>query len=417
MKLIFTPPSLLLVKTTLFQSLKSLLVALFMLLVLWWWFNTPFSLVLEGTFLRWCSIIKYTDLLLPSSEILYKNDVLFINAKSAKTVVTGNIPESDLIISNRVLLDSLFRQFRQPAAGKQFIICDLTFDNITPHDTALAATIAATDNSYFPTPDSPYNTLLNQVITTKYTGPVDYDYTNQWGLLTDEFLRSSLVNSNGKKSLPLVLYEQVNHTSLTPNNGLLWQNSAAYMQTITIDETIRNYTLSASGNIYPVQEVLKALADSSSTLRKNFYTKKFIVIGDFEDDIHKTAWGDAPGSLILFNIFLSLEQQQNRITPLWLFFMIAMLTGIVHFVFYARENRRFSRVIRPLKKYTGPVIGDLTTHILLISILSILSYFCFGISVNVIAAGVLFSILNGSRRIAKHAWLRYNKRSRSLSAN
>ena len=66
-----------------------------------------------------------------------------------------------------------------------------------------------------------------------------------------------------------------------------------------------------------------------------FLENKFIVIGNYDTDVHNSAVDKIPGPLILLNTYLSIRNRQP-VSWWWALFMIAGLSAISYLLFFKK---------------------------------------------------------------------------------
>ena len=100
----------------------------------------------------------------------------------------------------------------------------------------------------------------------------------------------------GEKSLPLMMYEDITNRTITKKGPFYWDNGLARNCVILTYDNLDFNELTYLGGTedFTINDALK---DSEG---------KYILIGDFVDDLHNTFIGKIPGTLINFNAFLSL---------------------------------------------------------------------------------------------------------------
>lgn len=144
--------------------------------------------------------------------------------------------------------------------------------------------------------------------------------------------------TNGQKSMPLIMYEELNKGTKIKSLGLfhreggkLIRNSVIQMldfRATTIDE-VMNGALPVN---VPYDMGVGILGINPDGSRQDAYVDnagwakdKYILIGDFEGDIHTTYRGEIPGTVINFNAFLSLMNGQHIVSYTFLVLILLFL--------------------------------------------------------------------------------------------
>ena len=109
-------------------------------------------------------------------------------------------------------------------------------------------------------------------------------------------------------------------------------------------------------------------------------TGKYILIGDFEDDIHPTFLGEIPGTLIIFNAFTSLLHKRHILSLSFLLFLFCIYFALAWLTL--SHNSRFKWICSFLG-YTG-----------FLFILSIITYLAFNEIYDILITALLFTGLN-----------------------
>lgn len=402
----------------------SALHALFMILFLFLWLRQDMSLALESTFLKWQAQISNTKIVKSLYDRRYSaDDAIFIDVSASREIAFDSGALKKEIITNRRTLDTILRSLHSQGEYK-FILCDLYFDIRTGYDSILDSTIRKTKRIGFPlTPPKEFtgNRLQNLP-----GGVVRYSYIGNFYKLADEMVKFRLVDPDGEKSLPLVMAESIEKTKLTKTGAFLSFDNKPhlYLNNMIVDDHINNANLlqpNGASGIYTPEDIIMMLRFQDAATLSDIFKNKIIVIGDMATDRHNTAYGEMAGSMILFNIFLSLANDENTITFWWIAYLFVMFTALSYFIFYRAESR-IQHVVSWIKVVLnklilGELLSDIVTNTIFLFIISLLSYFIFKKNIELLALSVWLSLLEYviGRVKAKDEWFkRYPVSLRSI---
>lgn len=134
---------------------------------------------------------------------------------------------------------------------------------------------------------------------------------------------------DGKRSMSLMMYEELNHRKIGKHGRFLMENDNI-IRTSTIltcdvveDEKLldRRFFLDMMVSIPADEPIFNSLEDTRD---------KYILIGDFTDDRHNTYLGEMSGTMINFNAYKSLQNGHHRISWCILLFLYAIYILLVY---------------------------------------------------------------------------------------
>lgn len=351
----------------------------------------PFALVFENAIFRLLSTVRYGTSFTTDSLL---DKVLFINTGASNMLVPNGSGTGMKVITDRGQLNRLLQRIAKQDIKNKFVIVDLQMGVSTPQDSALAATIAGYDRIYFPTISKEAEGVLATVIRSCKTGYTKYTYVNSWWRLSDILLKYPLAQNNAVKSLPLLVYEDYSGEQAQKRGLLLWSGGRYMFNSIFVDEKIRSYTLDTARQekfVRSLDLVLTADSLSPDHIPSLLEGKRFIVIGDFLRDRHKTAFGEVPGAVINMNLLGSLMNRQSKVSVLWMLTMLVALSGIVHFSFFGLPVPFFHRTISGFSFFIGDTAQGLLTYSLFFFLLGAVSYYFFNVPIEVMPLVVIMT--------------------------
>ena len=333
--------------------------------------------------------LKYIDLAMTKLRGHEKNvdmsdSVLLIDVHYDKQLVMerdrygqdlGMVPVTD-----REKLYQLLYRLKQEDNYK-YIMLDVAFciEDRQPEDSLLYRLISSMKRITIPMPMGT-DIADNMLLDSGKVGMAQYGTT----IWENDFVKYPFY-TNGRKSMPLMMYENLNKGRKIKSFGLFYReggrlirNSVIQMldfRATTIDEVM--------GGALPVNVPydmgVGVLGISPDGSRQDAYSDnpgwakdKYILIGDFEGDTHTTYRGEIPGTVINFNAFLSLQEGQHIVSYTFLLLLLLFF----YFQSYQILNRQDIFIVtkRCLEKknatenFIGKVLLKMTR------ICSILSY-------------------------------------------
>jgi hypothetical protein len=120
---------------------------------------------------------------------------------------------------------------------------------------------------------------------------------------------------------------------------------------------------------------------------------KFIIIGDFENDMHITYLGRMPGSLILWDAYLSLRNHYVTISFKWLFMLFVFYFSVSYWIII-HPDRKLQEIHQKIKIpfLTKFLIGYIS-FIGILVLINIISYFYFGTFVSLFYIATYLSFI------------------------
>lgn len=300
-----------------YWGLSILISAIFLVIVLIS-SSVPIPFTTEKLLLRWFEVLKpqfvqtHQDNLTDSVILVdthYTQELvmerIYTKGNDGKNIAldVGNVP-----ITSREKLNDLLSKLNKKRDYK-YIILDVSLDKAVaqPEDSSLYNLIASMPRLFIAMPKD--NALASDTLYSK-AGQVLYHST----LWENDFIKFPIC-PNGEKSLPLKLYEDSTHQTVI-SFGPFYFDKGLIRNSIFITYDFIDYDFK-----YSLDNI-----DISNVETSN----KYILIGDYVDDVHNTYKGNLPGTIINFNAFLTILNGHHRIS-LWLvLIMLAFFTYLSH---------------------------------------------------------------------------------------
>lgn len=320
-----------------YKLLISAIIAFSFLIIAFWASNLGFPISSEKTLLTWFDALAY------SKESKYIDSVLIIDAHYDKQMLMeydDYMYEDSLgrvAVVNRNDLLQLLNYLKQ-RKDYRYIMLDISFDKTLRqmNDTtgnALYKLIASMNNIVF----ARDSVELADTCMKKKAGYVNYFIT----VMEKDFVKIPyLVNED--VSLPLKMYQDLTGKGLKELTGKRLKNICPlyYDEGLSIGSSTLTFDLTYS-------DILKrhSFYDLHRIVENDFrdiedqVSGKYILIGDFEEDIHSTYKNikGEPGPIINFNAYLSLVNGHHKVSVLMLFFLFAIFWFLAYNTLHQSE--------------------------------------------------------------------------------
>lgn len=309
---------------------------------------------------------------------------LFVNTGYDHALIRVETETGDsgnLAITDRQLLATFFRQLADNGNRHRYLFCDLLFDKPSPHDAALRTQIKRVSKMLLPAHyDEEVGTVVRPLFDQKWALA---DYVTFDGAVSKIPLYSA---AHRTKTLPLRLYEATHCTGSRRLGPGLWEQNryvpyAVYPYYFFNREDIRPHELTLS-------QVVRLLQENDTLFYNNVVRGKFIVLGDFSTlaDHHPTPVGILPGSLILFNTYLTLAAGYHLHGWLWLLFLLVSFGLLSYYTLYYRDDD-------PVKGNRGNSLLTLLRLWGCAVLISVLAYWLFHLHTTVLPVVLYFQAL------------------------
>jgi len=383
-------------KTWIYIVPLAVLHAIGLIVLTLWSLSLPYTFGDEATLIQYSATVKRK--IFPELDKPDKNRFMFVGVTWEKQLIekidtiTG-LPIGYDVITNRQSLGRFLQMLNENPDNHKFLIVDVNFQDKAPNDSLLAAQLKIIKNclvSYHKDEnDAPVYPIFEAPL-----GLSDMQ-TDSW---TDMVLKYHLIQGDSLKTTPLLMYEKLYNQQI--EHGIFFDklNGKTIFNSFIIDYRIRNYDLfdAPEDKRYPFFYI-KDLLELPLEVFAEFTKDKIIILGDFQGyDTHPTIEGDMAGPLILLNAFLDLEAGDNILSP---FFLILLF--VAYFVISVKiltpndivtqfvEEHFKSNMQRGLVRS----LLDVSVYIFYMGILSVLSYFLFGIHLTILTLSVYMEFL------------------------
>lgn len=307
------------------------------------------------------------------------DDVLLLNVSYDKTMTPyqeeglelGQIPITD----RRKLLDFLTKA--RQADNYKYIMMDVILERgiETEFDSALFHTIASMPRIVIPVhSDAP---LQDSILYAKAAN-ADYNITHD----ETNFTRFQFLN-DGVPSMPLKMYEAQTGNTIEKHgpfytcDGHLCSSAITLKLPIKISGTYLEKGEAATNMrersyLYLGADVLSV--DSIVPVAEQI-RDKIVVIGDFNNDVHRTYLGFQPGSVICLNAYYALQRGEHRVNYLFTLFLFFVYTGIAMLMLNGRSIDSF---------FKNPWLKAMASFFALTVVFTIISMVVYALPVGIV---------------------------------
>jgi hypothetical protein len=333
-------------------------------------------------------------MLLPDSHKPSPDEIIFIDVSKSRYLVPLNADstENDVIV-NRKYLTELFTLLTTDLNQVKYVLCDVHFDIATPDDSALIQSISGLKDKFLSIDVNKNNNLnKNRLGVRSATASVD--------LHRNIVYKIPCFGNHGDTLVPFKMYTDLDKGNVRKNFLFTWFSG----QGISFNNQINDYLLRRSdftdGAYVKIGlGELVSILGLSPEIFESYLQNRYLLIGDFENDIHNTYLNKQQGLLILFNAYLHLHHQR-QILSVW---YLIILYIFLHWIVWLQTGKRSQRLKLTLKiKYFKPFefpVNILSVSLLLI-LFSYISSFLFNVNISIFHLITIFSVMD----LVKFIW-------------
>ncbi|MES2828459.1 MAG: hypothetical protein V4687_09900 [Bacteroidota bacterium] len=340
-----------------------------------WWMNTGFTYGDEQLIIKWSSIVK--RVVFQIDEDPPKKDYLFINLAYEKALIPREDGLGNEVITDRDKLAQFFQIVKRHQKEIKFTFCDVFLKGKSASDSSLQYAVTGIPNILFPT-HLDDNNYLDQLDIHVPAAIADYR------MVSSGFMKFKLFQSDSLPTVPVYLYEKLQGKKVN-----------APLNSMIIDYQIRAHEVFEQGE-YPVVTLSELLLLPEEILVNEFLKGRFIVMGDFNTDVHETVFGSTPGTLILLNIYLSLVDGQHKISIWWVLYLLIGYSIFSRLMLFPKPDEE--EETRPA--WVGPLLGSAGY----LALFSIISYLLFNQHLQVLIVTLYINLLRFIIRNRKKKW-------------
>ncbi|MHC1737534.1 MAG: hypothetical protein AB9882_05950 [Ignavibacteriaceae bacterium] len=320
-----------------------------------------------------------------------RSGFLFVNTAYENDLIPkyddDGFPIGNLSIPNRESLHRFISRLNNLGGSNKYILCNIPFYEPSPYDSVLFAEMSKSKRLIVPVEYSaddrksvlPANIMTGYAIYPLYGG---------------EYLKYRLMKKDTVRSIPLIMYEQLNKERMEKGFPVNSMGSVFAFNNVIIDYVIRKHDIDYKLTDAPYPFVnIRELMDLPGEVFEPMVKDRMILIGDFrEKDNYPTTFGDMPGTLIMLNVFLTLENGKHVISLVWLILIFIFYAILSYYIFDVTEKEKLEerlsrhRVLKFLRKFIG--------FVFIVIVFSIFSYLVYNIHLNVFIIGLYLNLLD-----------------------
>lgn len=351
------------------------------------YFNLNWSLPLESEMMM---MLNKTESFIGGQGRFDKEDYLFINTAYDQVLVKAETEYNDtgaVAITDRYLLSEFFEKMAEFGNKHEYILCDLLFDHRSGADSVLSNSLSKIKKIIAPTEyDHSKEELIIPAVSVR---TAQADYITYEGLVSKVRLYAQ---DSRSKTLPLVMYEDRNSVIVkTRWLGMFYDGDyiprSVYPRYFFNVEAMKEHEMR-------LKQVVDILKLNGVAFYETAMQGKIIIIGNFTNDRHNTFIGPMPGSLVLFNTYLTLQAGYHMLGVRWLLFALVAFAGLCYYeLIYKKEkphitNRSWHRLFFHLLGITG-----------LCFFISVLSGILFGVHITIIPVIIYLELIRNLKKI------------------
>lgn len=345
----------------------------------------------EKFVIKWSTVIKKVVLGIDNKPS--RDRLLFINTSYDNMLIdktdTDGFTIGNQVITDREKLSRLFEIIRKSKSSHKYIICDIFFKDVSPFDSVLYDNMKHVNNAIIPYHYGEDGTIEKPIFDIN-KGFSDYN------VIEGAFLKYSLMQSDTIHSLPLKMYTDI-YNAEYKNSGLISRmNGKPSFNTIIIDFKVRDYDIREefSENTYPYVNLGEFVELPDSVVSETM-KNRIVVIGNFQDrDIHQTIIGPMHGGMILLNVFLSLENSENIIKPLFLIILFAVYF-LISLDIFSEKNIKDRKYVKKISGHKfGKFMVKLLEYLFYLIAASIIIYIFYNIHINILIIALYLKLLD-----------------------
>jgi len=317
-----------------------LLHALLMLSITWYWLSLPYLLPDEEILIELTSLLKHQGLPGPDST---DRRFLFINTSRAPSLLPDGDGGKQVITDRRQLAKALkFLHYRPTEVP--FVVLDILLEHPSPDDSLLYEALLPLQNKVLlPIALDSQKKLIKPVFTKYPTALAVYKVSGNALFLAYPLMTDSL------KTYPLRMYEMLHEERYRqPNHVLYWLGGSLSLNAPVLNFRVLPQQLNTQQFLrIDLHRLIRSrtLFPNDSLFFESFFKDRIVVFGNFdlEDnlDVHETALGKMPGSLLMVNAFLGIEAGDTLVPTAWIVFMVLGYAFITYVFLVRRRNGSF----------------------------------------------------------------------------
>ncbi|UXX79722.1 CHASE2 domain-containing protein [Reichenbachiella carrageenanivorans] len=376
-------------KKKLFLWLGIIVHALVMIFLTFYLMSLPWLAGDEKLLIWSTSALKFANREIPPSE-----KYALINTSYDLQLIDRlddfGFPIGQRVITDREKLTWLLDIISQSQTPPKYIILDVHFLDTTDFDSALDSVLQRFDQLIISYHLGDDGYLEYPVFQNTNKGLSDYVI----GSVFDGVYKYQLIHHDSLKLTPLKVHEQLSGKSATQ-----WGPWVKIGEQWTPNNFIMNYRL-LQKDIEDIEIGFNPVSMGELLFLENqdiqdYVAGKIVVIGDFfENDMHETLFEITAGPLILLNALLTIQAGDTYINFWFFALLFAAYTYLSYMVFVEGDymEKMITRHFGTVK--IADYLAGFMSYLLLLTLLSCLTFFVFNIHLNVFFLAIAFYLMD-----------------------
>lgn len=339
----------------------------------------------EMAFYKWFAVVKHNILQIDAKPL--RDSVIFIDVSKDPELVSDTFPEyGQTVITDRKLLTRFFAKLSANQRRFKYLLCDISFDYPSPEDSAIGKAISGIKNIIVAA--SMKDDHINKPRFDVPYGCVDYT------LNAGAFVKLQVFCTGDEKTLPVYMTERLSEKRFEKKNGLVYENGELAWNTFIPELYYRNTDINTEAYSHqPANHFHLGELMMDSGFFQHYLLNRYIVIGDFYNDKHKTYLGGIPGSAILLNAFLTLKDHSLAISFKWLLFLFFIFL-IISYRIFIHQGMHFEVIQKKITaKLLQGFVKKYISYVGILIVLNLISYLIFGLLFSLFYIATYFSLL------------------------
>jgi hypothetical protein len=336
--------------------------------------SLPYNSGADMSIQKWVGAIR---MLLPDKNKPASDEIIFIDVSKSWYLVPLNedSTEND-VITNRKFLAELFTCLAANNNQVRYVLCDVHFDTPTLDDSTLIQSILGLKEKSLGIDAYSKNSLNKNLAGARSATASMY-------LQKSAVYKIPYFGSYCDTLVPFKMYTDLDKGHVRKNFLFTWFTGKG----IAFNSQINNYPL-RSKDFTDGDYVKIGLGELVSLLKISpevfdFYLQnRYLLIGDFANDVHNTYLNKQPGTLILFNAYLHLHHNR-QILPVWYLMALYIFLYWIVWLQTGRRSRKlkFTLKIKYFEPFEFPV--NILSISLLLMIFSYISSLLFNVNISI----------------------------------
>ena len=342
---------------------------------------------------KWVGAIP---MLLPDRHKPASDEIIFIDVSKSRYLAPLNedSTENDVIV-NRKYLTQLFTKITANNNRVKYVLCDIQFDISTPDDSALIKSVSGLKDKFLSINTCDNDSLKKNILDLRSA-------TASFYLQQDAVYKIPFFGNYGDTLVPFKMFTDLDKGNIQKNFLFTWFSDKG----ISFNSQINDYPLRSSdfidGKYIKIGlGELVSIMELTPEIFEQYLQNRFLLIGDFENDIHNTYLNTQQGTLILFNAYLHLYNNR-QLLPVWYLIVFYIF---IYCIVWLQAGKRSHNINIPLTiKYFEPLkipINILSISTLLI-IFSLISSLIFKVNISIFHLILIFALVDLCESIWNH---------------